>query len=217
MEFPNFSLSFIDAIKVTTYVNLEFEIDFIVAMAKATLDPLNQFTNDLSNIGSITIPDVDLRDTIPSNIDIPVGPQGYVPSDTPTKNEIMAILLQKFSFDILRSFVALNRYMEEHANEEVAVGELKELLTENIRTIRSLNDPKTMAIADTLQRAVSYEGIAEKKFIQDISNQNTEKFRLLKDYIKSEQMETIRMKTAIDTMLRTGTATSETTPSFLSV
>jgi hypothetical protein len=75
VEFPNFSLSFVDAIKVTTFVNLEFDIDFIVAMSKATLDPLNTFTNDLSNLGSIVIPDINLRDTVPQNIDINLGKQ----------------------------------------------------------------------------------------------------------------------------------------------
>jgi hypothetical protein len=75
VEFPNFSLSFVDAIKVTTFVNLEFDIDFIVAMSKATLDPLNKFTNDLSNLGSIVIPDINLRDTVPQNIDINLGKQ----------------------------------------------------------------------------------------------------------------------------------------------
>ena len=65
-------MSFIDAIKVTTYVNLEFETDFILEMAKATLDPLNQFTNNLSNLGSIVIPDVNLRNVIPSDIHVNV-------------------------------------------------------------------------------------------------------------------------------------------------
>lgn len=183
VEFPNFSLSFIDAIKVTTYVNLEFDIDFIVAMSKATLDPLNQFTNDLSNIGAITIPDINLRDALPQNIDVNLGPQGYVPKKKATKDEIMAVLLQKFSFDILHSFVALNQYMEKHSREEVTVQGLKEVLTENIQAIRGLHDPKALAIAETLQKAVNYGGESETKFIQELTKENTEKFSLIKDYI----------------------------------
>ena len=79
IEFPNFSLSFIDAIKVTSFVNLEFDLEFIVAMSKATLSPLNQFSNDLSNIGSIVIPDINLQNTVPENIEVSVGaPQSYL-------------------------------------------------------------------------------------------------------------------------------------------
>lgn len=216
IEFPNFSLSFIDAIKVTTYVNLEFDIDFIVAMSRATLSPLNQFTNDISNIGGMVIPDIDLSGTLPSNIEIPLGPQGYTPSKT-NKNEIMAFLLRKFSFDVLHNFVALNIAMEKQSKETVTVDGLKGILQENIETIRALNDPKALAIADVLQRAVTYSGDAETKFIRDLTMQNSKKFGLIKDYIKSEQMEALRMKTEVDTILRTGTIDLENTPSFISI
>ena len=50
IDFPQFSIPFVDAIKVTTYVNLEFEVDFIVEMAKSTLEPFNRFSNDFSNL-----------------------------------------------------------------------------------------------------------------------------------------------------------------------
>jgi len=129
----------------------------------------------------------------------------------------MALLLRKLSFDVLRNFVALNVYMEKHSQETVTVQGLKGLLTENIQTIRAMHDPKALAIADTLQKAVTYPGTSETKFIQDLTNQNTEKFRLLKDYIKGEKMETTRLKTEMDDILRTGTLTRTATPSFLSI
>lgn len=50
IEYPQFSASFIDAIKVTTFVNLEFQVDFLLEMTKATFSPLNRFTSDLSNL-----------------------------------------------------------------------------------------------------------------------------------------------------------------------
>lgn len=217
VEFPNFSLSFVDAIKVTTFVNLEFDIDFIVAMSKATLNPLNEFTNDLSNIGSIMIPDVNLRNTVPENIDINVGKQGFIPNKKATKDETMAFLLRKLSFDVVHNFIALNLYVEKYSKEEVTVSGLKDILTENISLIRAMHDPKALAIADTLQKAVTYPGNSETKFIQDLTNQNTEKFSLLKDYIKSEKMETVRLKTEIDTILRTGTIDRETSSPLLSI
>lgn len=129
----------------------------------------------------------------------------------------MAVLLQKLSFDVLHNFMALNQYMEKHSKEEVTVQGLKDMLTENIGTIRAMHDPKTLALTDTLQRAVTYSGESEAKFIQDLQNQNTEKFRLLKDYVKGEQMEVVRLKTEIDTILRTGTMNKDTSPSFISI
>lgn len=219
LEFPNFPLSFVDAIKMGSFVNLEFDIDFITAMSRAALSPVNQFTNDLSNIGSVTVPDVNLQKNVPGQINATLDPQAYhfPGSKKTTKDEMMAVLLQKLSFGVLHNFIALNAYMEKHSREEVTVQGLKDILAENVQTIRAMHDPKALAIVDTLQKAVAYKGESETKFIQDMTNQNTEKFRLLKDYIKGEKMETTRLKTEMDNMLRTGTMTRATTPSFLSI
>ncbi len=50
--------------------------------------------------------------------------------------------------------------------------------------IRATHDPKLLTIADNLQKAVNYNGEKETKFIQELTKENTEKFRLLKDYVK---------------------------------
>jgi hypothetical protein len=57
---PQFSFPFVDAIKVTTYVNLEFETDFIVEMARQTAEPINSFANNLIPLLDINISDIDL-------------------------------------------------------------------------------------------------------------------------------------------------------------
>jgi len=64
MSMPQFSFPFVDAIKVTTYVNLEFETDFIVELAKQIAMPLNNFTNDFTNIFETALPDLDLSNII---------------------------------------------------------------------------------------------------------------------------------------------------------
>lgn len=52
IDIPNVSIPFTDAIKVTSYVNLEFEVDFIVEMAKTTLEPFNSLPTDLTNMSN---------------------------------------------------------------------------------------------------------------------------------------------------------------------
>jgi hypothetical protein len=59
---PEFSFPFIDAIVVTTYVNLEFETDFIVELARQIAMPINNFSNDFTNIFDIALPDLDFSD-----------------------------------------------------------------------------------------------------------------------------------------------------------
>jgi hypothetical protein len=55
ISLPQFSFPFVDAIKVTTYVNLEMDIDFLVEMSRQMALPLNVFTNDIVNMLNIGI------------------------------------------------------------------------------------------------------------------------------------------------------------------
>jgi len=68
MSNPQFSFPFIDAIKVTTYVNMEFDTDFIVELAKQIAMPINNFTNDFTNIFESSLPDMNFKNIFPSEI-----------------------------------------------------------------------------------------------------------------------------------------------------
>jgi hypothetical protein len=72
VSMPQFSFPFVDAIKVTTYVNLEFEVDFIVELARQTAMPINNFTNNIVNLFNFNIVDVDLTEFTPSEINIDI-------------------------------------------------------------------------------------------------------------------------------------------------
>ncbi|MEA3387343.1 MAG: hypothetical protein U9Q66_02980 [Patescibacteria group bacterium] len=52
-QLPQMSYPFLDAVKVTTFVNLELEVDYIVEFAKEALLPINVFTNNVANILNI--------------------------------------------------------------------------------------------------------------------------------------------------------------------
>jgi len=47
---PNFSYPYLDEIKITSYINLEDEVDFITEMARTIVSPINDFTNDFTHI-----------------------------------------------------------------------------------------------------------------------------------------------------------------------
>ena len=64
---PEFSFSFLDEIKVTTYVNLEFETDFLVELARQIALPLNSFSNNMINFFNKSIGDLDYRDVFKWN------------------------------------------------------------------------------------------------------------------------------------------------------
>ena len=70
---PQFSLPFIDAIKITSFVNLEFQTEFLVEMANQATLPLNVFTNNIANLLDISLWDVDLSWVTPTDINIDVN------------------------------------------------------------------------------------------------------------------------------------------------
>jgi hypothetical protein len=67
----NFSFPFVDAIRVSTYVNLEVQADFITEMARQTALPINRFTADATNIFHISLQDVNVSTSI-EDIDVRV-------------------------------------------------------------------------------------------------------------------------------------------------
>jgi len=94
--------------------------------------------------------------------------------------------------------------MAKHANEEVGVQSLKDILSDNVHMLRSSaqGNPKVLAIADTLEKAVNYSGDTEQKFIDDLKTQNKEKFGLIKDYLQSEKNSATRLKTEVDNLMK---------------
>jgi len=72
LSLPQFSFPFVDAIEVTSYVNLELESDFIVELARQVAMPINTFTNDIVHLLDIQINDIDLSGVVPESIDYQV-------------------------------------------------------------------------------------------------------------------------------------------------
>ncbi len=179
VEYPQFNTSFIDAIKVTTFVNLEFQVDFLLEMAKSTFTPLNRFTSDLSNLSNVKpIGNFDYRGVAPGNQRIDVAPN-KIGMNT---NDVLGV----FGVTLAYSFRSALTEGARQAKESLTLDDFKEDLKKDLLTIKSGEDPKIDAIKHELERGLNYDGAAEEKFIADLQKDNTEKFRIAKDYIQSE-------------------------------
>lgn len=131
VSMPQFSYPWVDAIKVTTYVNLEFDADFIVEFTRAILSPLSQFTTDftsLSNIiktpKTIAVPGVDNI-----NADVTTGGiqrQGYTPI------EKAAV---KFVLGFAKELKSLTAYLETAKNDTIDTVHMKQLFAQNIDSL----------------------------------------------------------------------------------
>jgi len=78
---PAFSYSMVSAIKITTYVNLEFEMEFLIEAVKAITAPIDDLTNNVVNMFDISISDINLVEAIPEDIDIDVEADGSIETD----------------------------------------------------------------------------------------------------------------------------------------
>lgn len=73
MQAPAFSYSAISAIEVKTFVNFEFEMDFIVEAVRSITAPLDSMSNNIVNMFDISLGDIEVVNPLPTNLDIDVS------------------------------------------------------------------------------------------------------------------------------------------------
>jgi hypothetical protein len=78
---PAFSYSAVSAIKVTTYVNLEFEMEFLLEAVKAITAPIDDLTNNVVNMFDITLSDINFVESVPESIDVDLEIDGNIEAD----------------------------------------------------------------------------------------------------------------------------------------
>lgn len=191
IDMPNIAVSFIDAIKITSYVNLEFDVEFILEMAKSTLEPFNKFSNDLSNINKWTkIPSIDFNWVLPAIDDININlnktwtkPQSY----NNQKNSIESYIWTVAWFAV-GWLLNVSKTLQAGKNDEVDIKIFKQELSKHISTLAISSNPKEKQIFNILNDAINFDASSENKFIEWLSKNNDEKFdnvvRLIKEYQK---------------------------------
>ena len=166
IEFPQFNASFVDAIKVTTFVNFEFQVDFLLEMARATFEPINNFTANMSSVISNPaggIPgNIDLRGTNPGDININVGGR--------TSMEIGAKSLA-------RAFIATIHSGQNAANSNAPFTDLRDLLELELANLVTPIGSEESSIIESMRTGLAYRADHEVRELQNqLSSENAEKF-----------------------------------------
>jgi hypothetical protein len=75
---PQFSYPFVDEVRITSFVNLEFEEESLIEMVKTIAQQINEKSNNfLHMFDKIVIEDIDLSETVDiKDVNIKVGPEG---------------------------------------------------------------------------------------------------------------------------------------------
>ncbi len=115
LQAPAFSYSAVSAIKVSSYVNFEFEMDFISEAVRSITAPLDSISGNIVNMFDLSLGGIEVvTPPLPSNIDINIDENGVnnevslAPLDqNPEGIYFIASLIVKKSQEL---FVYLNKH-----------------------------------------------------------------------------------------------------------
>lgn len=186
VSLPQFSVPFVDAIKVTTWVNLEFESEFLVEAARQLVMPVNVFTNDIVNLMNVEIMDLDFRWIVPSEIEVSSDWVDLNSMNNSSKDSQKQISLFDFAMVLATNFGKLYSYVEKESKNDVSVSEFKEILAKELSKESLYKTENSQKIASTLQASLNYSFAQEDKLINDLLKNNDEKFTTLKSIIERE-------------------------------
>lgn len=181
-SFPKFSLPFVDSINVVTYVNLEFETEFLVELAEQLVKPVNSFTSDFTNVFKISIDDLDLSNTVPSNVDVEVGITSYkkwLENSLKTKSLIASSLVKHISEWL--------DYADKHKTETVSNSEFKKHIAEFLWNPKVAWNPEFDDLREAWKEVENYTFASEDELIKSLKKFNFEKYESLINIINSEK------------------------------
>jgi hypothetical protein len=193
------SYSFVDQIKVSSYVNLEYETDFIVEATRSALLPFNSFTTEVSKKINRRAPDFNLENVfdIPDNVNIDeegIDAQWYLDSDAEFRDIIVFVV---------QGITSLISYMDKNAADEVESKYFTKLANESLNQKWIIQDPRYNELRNVWQSVQEYDYIQEEEFIDLLKARNAEKFDTVLDIIKREEILHKKQEKEIETLWHT--------------
>lgn len=207
ISLPQFSFPFVDAIKVTTYVNLEFEVEFLVEMARQNALPLNIFTNNIANMLNIGLGDLDFRDALPIN-DINVKMEWDNGLQKTKDIELNPMKAGSYNFDknakislyslakvLARNILKVHETIEKDGKIEVSNETFKQLIASQLKNIQNEK------ILGTWKQALNYSFTKEDELIKKLIDNNEAKFNEVKSILNEEKVETNKIMSELEQKL----------------
>lgn len=177
MSLPQFSFPFIDAVKVSSYVNLEFETAFIVELAKQAVSPINSMTNNISNMFDIHFDDLDFSWYTPSDINIWLNEE---------KNLENAVNKNFFAIYLSKRIMTLYSYIDENKNAQVDSKSFISLVNKSLASTSVVSNPRYNELRNLWSTVAQMTYSKEDKLIKELKETNTEKFEAIKNIIRKE-------------------------------
>ncbi len=175
---PAFSYSMISAIKVTTYVNFEFEMDFIIEAVRNITEPLDNITNNIANMFDMKISNLDFRGSIPSEIEVGIDEEGvtvedisFAPLDeNPEGIYVIAAMIAAKTQELIE-------YLAAHNTDTLSNKEFKSYVMMQLASESITSDPKTRQLQELWKEVSEINYSKEDKFIKELQTNSEEKFQ----------------------------------------
>lgn len=205
ISLPQFTYPFIDAIKITTYVNFEVDNEFVVEMVRQTLEPLNVFTNNFTHIFSwLSISDIDLSELTPQDIQLEIDLDGWVNSNVDNllnnAKEEGKKFFNHFALNGANNIQKFAQYLEKEKDETLTLAEVRQKLEKDLASKTLINDPALEKYRDTITQALAYDFKQEDILIESLVQDNAKKFELLHTTISAEINKTKKQKSEMNTL-----------------
>ena len=203
LSFPQFSYPFIDAIKVTSYVNLEFETEFLTEAVRNIAAPLDTFTNDIVNMFQINIANIDLEVLTPSDIDVNINGDGTIDTEglriQPGLESMNTLEQFLYSFVMVSAdrFADMLTYVEENKHITLTNKEFLSYVSENLASTSITSDPRTQDLRNLWNQVGNMTYSKEDALIEKLQQTKNAKFNTLTDILNTEKLRNDELKEQI--------------------
>lgn len=178
---PAFSYSAISAIKVSAYVNFEFETEFIIEAVRAITAPLDKATNNIVNMFNIQISDMSPgADSVPTDINLNIETDGSVIPEislAPLDENPEGIYL--IAGALAHKFQKLIVYLSENKDVTLTNSEFQAYVGKQLSSTTVTSDPRTQELQALWADVAELTYSKEDAFIEELQKNNTEKFKVL--------------------------------------
>ena len=193
VSLPEYSLPFVDSIKVTTWVNFQVDTDFMVEMAKQIVEPINtassNVANEFSNAGLDSL-DLDYSEYWESF--------DKTESDSETidlsKADIENISIGMFTNMMAAWVINLFTYIEDEQDSTVSSQEFLQLVNESLADESITSNPRMKGIITLWENVNKMTYHKEEMLIQDLKKNSREKFEALSLILEKEIQKTKKLK-----------------------
>ena len=188
ISLPQFSYPFVDAIKVTTWVNYEQDVDFLTEMARNIVEPINSFTSNIVNLFQFKPDAFDFSELTPSDIEINVWDDKVWFKDKSLLNLAYVISLSIWKFvNILNT----------QKSETLSNSDFIYLVNRSLSKKKFVSDSKYEELRKTWLNLEKLKLTKQDDIIKDALDNNREKFEVVKSIIKTEKLKNKVLKDEI--------------------